>query len=74
MQLIQPKETIRIQKQPRTTSQASAPPSGKALGSVGPSDGTFSISEPPACGEPARGEVGVSFLPLCSPVKAASFS
>lgn len=49
VQFIQPKDAKIVQKPPRTTSQASKPPSGKAAGS-GPAGGggeasTFSGSE-----------------------------
>lgn len=51
VQLIQPKLQNRQQKAPETTSQASSPPSGKALGSTPACDlagSAFSTSEPDA--------------------------
>ena len=51
VQLIQPKLQNRQQKAPETTSQASNPPSGKALGSTPVGDlagSAFSTSEPDA--------------------------
>jgi hypothetical protein len=82
LQLIQPKLTNREQKAPRTTSQASNPPSGKALGSI--KDilvGTFSSSTSLSCSGVSGPSLRVAFEcmvsrmgPLGSLAASTSFS